>query len=129
MHAFYLQQLRPGGDRSELEADSIGHATSRNLIDWAEQPPGRPSGPAGRARATWSTGPGRRSRGPDGYYLFYTIRSSGDGGREQSIGLATSPDLWTWTKHPANPVLTPDPRWYTTGESPGVRTAWSTAAT
>ncbi len=30
----------------------------------------------------------------------------------QSIGLATSTDLWEWKKHPANPVLEPDPRGY-----------------
>ena len=117
VHAFYLQQARPDGNRSRRDADSLGHATSRNLIDWEERP--RSSlRPRRASSAIWSTGPGRRSAGR-GYYLFYTIRSSRDGGRGQSIGLATSPDLWTWTKHPDNPVLTPDGRWYDTEQSPG----------
>jgi beta-fructofuranosidase len=30
----------------------------------------------------------------------------------QRLGTATSPDLHTWTKHPANPVSGADPRWY-----------------
>ena len=34
VHAFYLQQARPEGVRTPLEADSLGHAVSRDLIDW-----------------------------------------------------------------------------------------------
>jgi beta-fructofuranosidase len=118
VHAFYLQQARPGGGRSTRDADSLGHATSRNLIDWEEQSPVVAPAPVGELGdlVNWT---GSTVRGPDGYYLFYTIRSSRDGGRGQSIGLATSPDLWTWTKHPDNPVLTPDGRWYDTEQSPG----------
>jgi hypothetical protein len=44
--------------------------------------------------------------------LLYTGTSCGDGGLVQRIGLATSSDLVTWTKHPANPVLEADRRWY-----------------
>ena len=49
VHAFYLQQARPGGNRPQREADSLGHAISRNLIDWEEQPPVIAPAPTGRA--------------------------------------------------------------------------------
>lgn len=39
------------------------------------------------------------------YYMYYT--SLGNVGVEQSIGLATSTDGTTWTKHASNPILTP----------------------
>src|SRR5690606_37471606 len=35
-----------------------------------------------------------------------------ENGLVQCIGLATSPDLTHWNRHPANPVMTADPRWY-----------------
>ena len=40
------------------------------------------------------------------YYLYYT---GSDVHNNQAIGLATSRDLMTWTKHAANPVVTPGP--------------------
>lgn len=118
VHAFYLQQARPGGTRSAQDADSLGHAVSRNLIDWEEQPPVLPPAPAGEPGdlVNWT---GSTIRAHDRFHLFYTIRSSATQGRVQSIGLASSDDLWTWTKHPDNPVLTPDGRWYTTEAEPG----------
>ena len=113
VHAFYLQQLRPQSSRSALDADSLGHATSRNLIDWDEQPPILPPSPPGQPGdlVNWT---GSTVANDGTYYLFYTIRSSATAGREQAIGLATSADLWNWTKHPENPVITPDARWYNT---------------
>ena len=44
--------------------------------------------------------------------MFYTGTSSAEGGLVQRIGLATSSDLITWTKHPDNPVMVADSRWY-----------------
>jgi beta-fructofuranosidase len=44
--------------------------------------------------------------------MLYTGVSSADNGLVQRIGLATSSDLIRWTKHPANPVIAADPRWY-----------------
>jgi beta-fructofuranosidase len=44
--------------------------------------------------------------------MLYTGISHTDDGLVQRIGLATSDDLMTWTKHPANPVLEADTRWY-----------------
>ncbi len=44
----------------------------------------------------------------------------------QRIGVATSADLLTWTKHAGNPVLDADPRWYEThgGPSPWQDQHW-----
>ena len=44
--------------------------------------------------------------------MFYTGTTDVGGELVQSTCLATSPDLVTWTRDPANPVLRADPRWY-----------------
>jgi beta-fructofuranosidase len=44
--------------------------------------------------------------------MLYTGISRGEQGLIQRIGLAVSDDLVHWEKHPANPVLEADPRWY-----------------
>jgi beta-fructofuranosidase len=46
------------------------------------------------------------------WHMLYTGISTNDSGLIQRIGLATSDDLVHWTKHPANPVLEADGRWY-----------------
>lgn len=117
VHAFYLQELRPGSERTRREADSLGHAVSRNLIDWEELPPAiEPAEPGEPGDLTAWTGSTVEHDGR--YYMYYTIRSSASGGKVQAIGLAVSDDLTTWRKREDNPVLTPDPRWYNTEERP-----------
>jgi beta-fructofuranosidase len=44
--------------------------------------------------------------------MLYTGIGRADGGLVQRIGLAVSDDLIRWEKHPMNPVLRADPRWY-----------------
>jgi beta-fructofuranosidase len=46
------------------------------------------------------------------WHMLYTGVSSVEDGLIQRIGLATSTDLISWTKHPANPVMVADTRWY-----------------
>lgn len=41
-------------------------------------------------------------------YVYYTMRKWGG----QRIGVAWSDDMEHWTEYNANPVLTPDPRWF-----------------
>jgi predicted GH43/DUF377 family glycosyl hydrolase len=43
------------------------------------------------------------------YYMFYNAKTAGEPWMEQ-IGLATSPDLRTWKRHPGNPVIPVGPK-------------------
>jgi predicted GH43/DUF377 family glycosyl hydrolase len=42
--------------------------------------------------------------------IFQMWYSGGDQYEPDAIGYATSPDGLNWTKHPGNPIFTPDPR-------------------
>ena len=112
-HLFFLKAPHHIGDPDERHWNaSIGHATSPDLTDWTVLSDAvTPSdGPAFDRIATW-TGSVVRSR--DGTWLmFYTGVASQEGVRRQRIGLATSADLYHWSKHPGSPVLESDPRWY-----------------
>ena len=44
-----------------------------------------------------------------GTNLFRMWYSGGEQNEPNAIGCATSPDGLQWTKHPANPIFTPDP--------------------
>jgi beta-fructofuranosidase len=46
--------------------------------------------------------------------MFYTGTSREDQGERQSVGVATSKDLMTWTKHGTKEIAAADPRWYRT---------------
>lgn len=119
IHAFYIQMRRPDGERSQTEADSIGHATSANLLDWKECPvilPPEQPGHMGDLQS-WT---GSVICDGNRYCMAYTIRTSQEDGtaRIQAIGMAESRDLYQWQKCKENPVITPDPRWYNTAENP-----------
>lgn len=89
---------------------SIGHAVSDDLVNWTrvEDALVRSDGPAFDDLATWT---GSITRHPDGtWYLIYTGTTLVDGRNVQSVGCATSPDLFTWTKQ--GQVATSDARWY-----------------
>ncbi|TXK84474.1 family 43 glycosylhydrolase [Paenibacillus sp. N3.4] len=111
VHAFYLQRKRPDSTRTDREEDGIGHAISTNLVDWEELPnvlePGEPGSLDDMNLFTGST-----FEFEGKFYLYYTMRSSVDNGLTQRIGLATSTDLFHWTKFESNPVIVPDERWY-----------------
>jgi beta-fructofuranosidase len=111
-HVFYLQAPRSLG-RSELRHHnaSIGHAVSSDLTNWAVLPDALQPGPAGSwdDLATWT---GSVISHDDRWYMLYTGINRSEGGLIQRIGLAISDDLTTWSKHPDNPVIEVDPRWY-----------------
>ena len=109
---FYLQAPRDLPD-PELRhgVATVGQAVSRDLVHWEERGTALEAGPAGSwdDRAIWTGSIVER----DGmFHWFYT----GIGRRDwvQRIGLATSddPDLERWERHPSNPLLEADPRWY-----------------
>jgi beta-fructofuranosidase len=58
------------------------------------------------------------------WYWLYTGGKTVPDGVEQCIGLATSTNLSSWAKHPGNPVLELDPRWYERVEFDAWRDPW-----
>jgi beta-fructofuranosidase len=116
VHSFYLSRPRPGAEDDPDALDWLGHATSADLFDWQEQAPAIPPGPAGAVddMKLWT---GHIFEHDGQYYLYYTGRARAEQGRVQRTMLATSPDLYEWTKHP-EPVMAPDPRWYHSQERP-----------
>lgn len=113
-HLFYLRAPRDLGD-PELRhrAAGVGHAVSTDLRTWELLPDALTAGEPGAPDdlAIW-TGCVVRP-GPDApWHMFYTGTTDVGGELVQSTCLATSPDLLTWTRDPANPVLRADPRWY-----------------
>jgi beta-fructofuranosidase len=111
-HIFYLQAPRT------LESPplrhhhaSIGHAVSHDLRRWRVVPDALHPGPDGSwdDLATWT---GSTFEHDGRWYMLYTGISRREHGLIQRIGLAVSDDLVNWVKHPRNPVLEADPRWY-----------------
>ena len=116
-HLFFLYASRALKDpEARHYRASIGHAVSTDLTDWTrvEDALVRSDAPAFDDLATWT---GSIVRGDDGLWrMFYTGSTLAPDGVKniQSIGVATSEDLYGWTKSDANPILTADPRWYET---------------
>jgi beta-fructofuranosidase len=111
-HLFYLQAPRALGD-PELRHHhaTVGHAVSRDLRDWRVLADALGPGPPGSwdDLAVWTGS----VIGADGRWaMLYTGIARSERGAIQRIGLATSHDLVRWRKHPANPVLEADERWY-----------------
>ncbi|WP_127473255.1 glycoside hydrolase family 68 protein [Microbacterium sulfonylureivorans] len=101
-HLFYLHAPKSLGDPELRHRNArIGHATSTDLIEWTDHGEVLAPGPAGSfdATATWT---GSVVRGDDGLWrMFYTgaVFPSATGmANVESIGVATSTDLHTWTK-------------------------------
>lgn len=107
-HLFFLHAPKSLGDPDARHYNaSIGHATSRDLRTWERQPDALAKGPAGSFddQATWT---GSVVRGDDGvWYLFYTGATLTPEGNVQSVGVAVSEDLRSFTKLPG-PILTAD---------------------
>ncbi len=111
-HIFYLQAPRALGDPAQRHhSATIGHAVSRDLRDWRALPDAVHPGPPGDwdDLATW-TGSVVKHHGR--WFMLYTGVNRSEQGSIQRIGLAVSDDLLRWSKHPGNPVLEADPRWY-----------------
>ena len=98
---------QPGNEKA------FGHATSKDLKTWEHHPRILEAVPG-----TWE---GEVVSAPsiikhdDTYYLFYTGFDDRVHGK-QSIGLATSKDLFNWERHPGNPVYEAPP-WTARNES------------
>jgi beta-fructofuranosidase len=114
-HVFYLQAPREFV-KQELRHwnASVGHAVSRDLRNWRVLPDALHPGPEGvwDDGAIWTGSVVER----DGtWYMLYTGINTRERQEEaivQRIGLATSTDLIRWEKHPQNPLVEADPRYY-----------------
>ena len=111
-HAFYLKASRALGnpDRRHFHV-TVGHAVSTDLRAWTEVADALIASerPAFDDYTTWT---GSIVRDPSGTWcLFYTGTSRAESATVQRIGVATSPDLYTWTKASAAALTEADPRW------------------
>jgi beta-fructofuranosidase len=112
-HAFYLKAPRSLGD-PELRhrSPTIGHAVSTDLVNWevaadALAPSIEP------AFDSWTTWTGSVIRDDSGlWWMFYTGSSRENGGDIQSIGAATSPDLFNWEKVSRESLVAAEPTHY-----------------
>jgi beta-fructofuranosidase len=112
VHVFYLQAPRALGDPELRHRNAtVGHAVSRDLRSWRVLPDALGPAPPGAFDdlATWT---GSVVRAGEVWHMLHSGISRAEDGAVQRIGLATSPDLVTWTRHGA--VLEADPRWYAT---------------
>jgi beta-fructofuranosidase len=111
-HLFFLQAPRSLGDQIKRHFNaSVGHAVSTDLRDWTVLGTVLEAGPPGSGEdmAVW-TGSVIEHGGQ--WHMFYTATRRADPGVEQRVALATSTDLSTWSRHPANPLIELDERWY-----------------
>jgi beta-fructofuranosidase len=111
-HVFYLQAPRSLGDSLLRHHNaSVGHAVSVDACRWTVVEDALLPGPPGSwdDLAIWTGSVIER----DGlWYMLYTGINKSEGGLIQRIGLATSANLVRWQKHPTNPVIEADERWY-----------------
>lgn len=111
-HLYYLQAPRTLSDPEMRHAvATVGHAISYDLRQWEECGTVLEAGMPGSwdDRAIWT---GSIIMRDSLAYLFYTGTSLAERGLVQRIGLATSTDLAHWKKHPDNPLVEVDTRWY-----------------
>ena len=116
-HLYYLHAPKSLGDQQLRHRNArIGHAISTDLRDWTDLGPVLGPGAPGDfdETATWT---GCVVRGEDGLWrMFYTgarFLSPDSNANIETVGLAVSDDLHTWTKLP-EAVAAADPRWYET---------------
>ena len=124
-HLYALRAPKSLGDPELRHRNArIGHAMSNDLREWVDLgeilSPGGPSD--FDANSTWT---GSIVRDHDGlWWMFYTGARWDGAGNSQAIGMATSPDLHTWTKT-EGVVIEADTRWYEKrGESSWTDEAW-----
>ncbi|MBF0677923.1 MAG: glycoside hydrolase family 68 protein [Devosia sp.] len=127
-HLFYLHAPKSLGNPDLRHRNArIGHATSTDLTNWADHGLAFDAGAPGSfdGSATWT---GSIIRDDNGLWrMFYTgsrFPSPDSAANIETIGVATSPDLFTWTKQPG-PICVADPALYETlGTSSWPEEAW-----
>jgi beta-fructofuranosidase len=115
LHVFCLRVPLSIADPEDCHWQAeVGHAVSRDFHTWEDQGLAlAPSlEPSWDDKAIWT---GSIINHNGWWYWFYTAFTHTD--HEQRIGLATSDDLFTWSRHPENPLLLADTAWCETGVS------------
>jgi beta-fructofuranosidase len=105
-HLFHLQVKRPDSTRPDKEDGTIGHAVSKDLLNWKEYPTALYRGYTG----SYDEGhlcTGYAVEHEDTIYLYYAGNQHTNG-RGQTICLATSKDRTNFVKHKDNPIIKPD---------------------
>ena len=111
-HLFSLRAPRSLGDPDlRHESARIGHASSRDLVDWDVHADALTVAPSGFDDLSLWTG--SVARGDDGVWrLYYTaLNTEGRTVKDQRVGLAESADLVTW-RRVAGELVSPDPCHY-----------------
>lgn len=109
-HLFYMQYNRMPDD-DDPDERSVGHATSHDMISWQTEAPILRRGNAGSWDDFWPNDPVVTIK--DGiFHGLYSGMSNRDKFKIMRVGLLTSPDLYHWERHPKNPILPVDPRFY-----------------
>ncbi|MFC6357186.1 family 43 glycosylhydrolase [Luethyella okanaganae] len=105
VHLFYLSSPAGTLDYPERVRTTWQHARSRDLLRWEELPPAVEPGEvdAYDGGGIWT---GSVVEHDGTFYLFYTGHHVA-AANPQTICLATSTDLVTFQKHPANPLVLP----------------------
>ena len=111
VHMYHLRSPRQGRELPDEQVAQLGYAVSDDLIHWQERPAAFGPEP-GNDEDDIQPWTGCCLWHDDRGYLFYTMRGSRHQALVQNIGLATTTDPARWTRHSANPVITPDPTWY-----------------
>lgn len=127
-HLFYLHAPKSLGNPDLRHRNArIGHASSTDLRTWTNHGRAFEAGEPGSfdGSATWT---GSVVRRPDGLWqMFYTgsrFLAPDSFANIETVGVATSVDLFTWTKQPG-PVSVADPALYETlGTSSWPEEAW-----
>lgn len=127
-HLYYLHAPKSLGDPELRHRNArIGHATSSDLTHWTDHGEVLSPGPEGSfdATATWT---GSVVRGADDVWrMFYTgsvFPSSTNATNIESIGVATSTDLHTWTKQPSFVLRADEAHYEKLGDSAWPEEAW-----
>jgi len=127
-HLFYLHAPKSLGNPDLRHRNArIGHATSTDLVAWTDHGRVFDAGPPGSfdGSATWTGSIVRDDAGL--WRMFYTgsrFLAPDTFANVETVALATSPDLFTWTKQPG-PVCVADPELYETlGTSSWPEEAW-----
>ena len=127
-HLFYLHAPKSLGNPDLRHRNArLGHATSTDLREWTNHGLAFDAGPPGSfdGSATWTGSVVRDTKGL--WRMFYTgsrFLSSGSNANIETIGVATSPDLFTWTRR-SGPICAADSQWYETlGTSSWPEEAW-----